>query len=160
MRLPPPRRQVQAGNASFHEGRAQGHMLLAAERRIGALQTGGALADIEGGFPRPNAQGAAKAQLCIGQFQAVFESGCGRIGLLLEHRPGEVRRLAVVVTLGLLFGFGEVAKVIEAKGVASQRGQQPAFSRTVGIQVFFRFVVFRFDARPRRFPQRIHIDIG
>ena len=56
--------------------------------------------------------------------------------------------------------LGEIAKVIEAKGVAGQRRKQPALSRTVDIQVFVRVVVFRLDPRPRRLPQRIHIDIG
>ena len=66
----------------------------------------------------------------------------------------------ISLLLRLLFRLGEIAKVIEAKGVAGQRRQQPTLSRTVDIQVFVRVVVFRLDPRPRRLPQRIHIDIG
>ncbi len=84
------RRQVQAGNASFHEGRPQCYVLLAAKRRIRALQAGGALLYVEGGFPRMDPQEATKSHLRLGQIQPIVEPGFGRIGSLFEHGPGQV----------------------------------------------------------------------
>ena len=66
----------------------------------------------------------------------------------------------MVIALRLLFGLGEIAKVVETERVAGERCQQPTISRPVEIQVFIRIEVSRLDSRPRRLLEWIHIHIG